>query len=104
MRGSKNILLAGIATPTPVASGAFTYAKLKTTALALAKTFTELVGLALLMGVVFYGLRMILARGDEAAFRTAKTGLTNAMIGTLIVYGAHTIIATLYNAVHSVGR
>lgn len=103
MRGI-NLRLFAIATTAPIASEPFTYAKLKATALALAKTFTELVGLALVIGVVFYGLRMILARGDETAFRTAKTGLTNAMIGTLIVYGAHTIIATLYNAVHSVGR
>lgn len=103
MRGINPRLFA-IATTAPIASEPFTYAELKATALALAKTFTELVGLALVIGVVFYGLRMILARGDETAFRTAKTGLTNAMIGTLIVYGAHTIIATLYNAVHSVGR
>jgi hypothetical protein len=102
MRATKPTLLALSASATTVEP--FTYERLKSMAFSLAQTFTELVGMALVAGVVFYGIRMVTARGDETAFRTAKAGLTNAMIGALIVYGAHTLIATLYSAVHSVGR
>jgi hypothetical protein len=94
MQVNKQILLAAVSEP-------FTYARLKEIAFYLATTFTRLVGLAIAVGVVFYGLRMILARGDPTAYGAAKKGLVNAMIAALVVFGVYTIIATLYGAVDS---
>lgn len=52
-------------------------------------------GIAVVAGIIWYGLKMALARGDEAKFSDAKKGLTWALIAAAVVFGAGTIIATV---------
>lgn len=39
----------------------------------------------LVMAIIYYGIRMLLAAGDSGAFGSAKTGITWAIIGAIIV-------------------
>lgn len=54
--------------------------------------------------LAWFGLKMVLSRGDQTKFADAKKGLTWAIIGTVVIFGVYTIIATIKAAVDSVGR
>ena len=48
--------------------------------------------------LIYYGLRMILSRGDPTKFNDAKKGLFYAILGIIVIFGTYTIIATVANA------
>jgi hypothetical protein len=92
-------LLAAIPTTTPAASSEFTYDRL-------IDIVYYLVSNALLFGellasvmIVYYGLRMAMARGDAAVFGAAKSSLVKVLIGATIIFGVWVIIETVRNAV-----
>jgi hypothetical protein len=91
-------------TPLGNTGSSFTYQRLVT-------IVTELVKIALQIGevvavgaIVYFGLRMVISRGDETKFSEAKKGLQFAVLGALIIFGVYTIIATVQRAVESVGN
>lgn len=46
----------------------------------------------LIMAIMYYGIRMLLAAGDSGAFGSAKTGITWAIIGAIIVNLANALV------------
>lgn len=49
--------------------------------------------------IIWYGFKMMLAQGDPTAFGKARKGLLYAVIGIAVILGTYTIIATVGNAV-----
>lgn len=46
----------------------------------------------LIMAIMYYGIRMLLASGDSGAFGSAKTGITWAIVGAIIVNLANALV------------
>ncbi len=57
----------------------------------------------IVMMTVWYGIGFITSQGDPGAFGKAKKGLTYCVIGTIVILGAYTIIATVGNGIQSIG-
>lgn len=51
--------------------------------------------LAVVVVIVWYGLKMAMAKGDEGAYSAARKGLTSALIGAVVIFGVWTIIFTI---------
>lgn len=81
----------------------FTFQNLLNLATNLAKILLELASVGSAVAVIWYGLRMAMARDDVAAFTAARKGLLLALVGVLIIFGVWTIIATVQGAVNSIG-
>ncbi len=60
-------------------------------------------GVAAVIVTIYYGVRMVMAGGDEAAYAKARQGFTWALIGSLVIFGVYTIIATIQGATQSLG-
>lgn len=45
-----------------------------------------------ILAIIYYGIRMLLAAGDSGAFNTARTGITWAIIGAIIVNLANALV------------
>jgi hypothetical protein len=82
----------------------FTYDRLVSIVAGLVKTILQLGTIAAVAAVIWYGLQMVLARGDATKYSTAKKGLSLALVGAVIIFGVYTIIATIQSGVESVGR
>lgn len=82
----------------------FTYDRLVRIATELIKILLQIAELAAVGAVVWYGLQMVLSRGDAAKFASAKKGLGLAIVGALVIFGVYTIIATIQGGVRSVGN
>lgn len=93
------------ATPTPLGNtgGGFTYDKLIEVANRLVLFILRVAGFAVVGVVVYYGVRMVMAGNDSAAYAAARKGLNWALIGALVIFGVYTIIATIQGAVESLG-
>ena len=53
--------------------------------------------------IIYSGLKLVTARGNEESIKKATTGLTWAIIGSGILIGAWTIMKILQSAVESLG-
>ena len=53
--------------------------------------------------IIYSGLKLVMARGNEEDIKKAKTGLTWAIIGSGILIGAWTIMKILQSTVESLG-
>lgn len=82
-------------------SGPFTFEMLMTVVWNLVNFLIWLARVAIGLTLLWFGSKMILARGDETKFAEAKKGLTWAVIGALVIFGAGTIILTLQTFVDS---
>ena len=51
--------------------------------------------------IIYSGLKLVMARGNEESIKKAKTGLTWAIIGSGILIGAWTIMKILQSTVES---
>src|SRR3989338_2470517 len=51
--------------------------------------------------IIYYGLKLVMARGNEENIKKAKIGLTWAIIGSGILIGAWTIMKILQSTVES---
>lgn len=49
--------------------------------------------------IIFYGIQAIWSRGNPQTFTTARTGLTYAVVGGLVVLGAWVIIVSVTNLI-----
>lgn len=90
-------------TATPVFAAEFTYQRLVTIANELVKIALRIIGVIGVIMVVWFGLQMVMSRGDATKFGEARKGLLWALVGLLVVFGVWTIIATVQKAVESVG-
>lgn len=54
--------------------------------------------------IIYYGVRMGLARDNATEFASAKSGLIKAALGLMVIAGVWTIIATVRGAVGSIGN
>lgn len=54
--------------------------------------------------MVYYGLRMAMARDNVSQFSEARGMLIKACLGALIIFGVYTIIATVRGAAQSIGQ
>lgn len=52
-------------------------------------------GILLLLYLLFGGLQLMLSRGDPKAIEAAKSKITNAFVGFLIVFAAYWIVQIL---------
>jgi hypothetical protein len=50
------------------------------------------------MAIVFYGIQIVLSRGNPEKFTSAKKSLGVAIIGGFVILGVYVIIATVANA------
>lgn len=85
-------------------NNAYTFDGLMNIAGNLVGVLTNVAWLAATAVIVWYGVKMILARGDETKFAEAKKGLTWAIVGSLVMFGVWTIILTLRAFVDSISR
>jgi len=53
--------------------------------------------------IIYSGLKLVMARGNEESIKDAKKGLTWAIIGSGILIGAWTIMKILQSTVESLG-
>jgi hypothetical protein len=91
-------------TATPVFAAEFTYQRLITIANELVKIALRIVGVIGVIMVVWFGLRMVMSRGDATKYGEARKGLLWSLVGLLVIFGVWTIIATIQGAVRSVGN
>lgn len=59
----------------------------------------QLAGLLLIGALAFYGIQIILSRGNPDSFGAAKKSLGWAIVGGIVILGTYTIIATVATAV-----
>ncbi len=64
---------------------------------------TRFIMIVMVIVIVWYGFQMMASQGNDTKFTGAKKSLTNAVIGMVVILGAYTIIATVGNAVTSLG-
>ncbi len=97
------VLLVGALSPMVRAAetGTFTYAKLVQIVERLVSFILKVAALAVVITIVYFGVRMVMAGSDTGAYAEARKGLNWALIGALVIFGAYTIIATVKGAVES---
>jgi TRAP-type C4-dicarboxylate transport system permease small subunit len=82
----------------------FTYQKLVRIAERLVNFLLQLAELAVVGAIIWYGLQMVISKGDATKFAKAKKGLGLSILGAVVIFGVYTIIATLRGGVESVGQ
>ena len=65
---------------------------------------TRFIMIIMIMVIIWYGLQMMIAQGNDTKFTNAKKSLTYAVIGMVVILGAYTIIATVHNSVEALGQ
>lgn len=84
--------------PTPPVDGkAITLSNLVNIAETLVDVFISVAALIMMGGIVYTGLQMILARGEQAAFAKAKQQLWYVIIGSAVILGVGLIMNTIAN-------
>jgi hypothetical protein len=68
----------------------------------LVEVVLRIAGFIVVIVILYYGARMALAGGDDAAYSAARHGLNLALVGALIIFGVYTIIATVEGLVNDV--
>jgi len=64
----------------------------------LACWFTRFALVLMVVYIVFYGIKFMMAQGNETKFGEAKKAFTWGLIGVVVILGTYTIIATVANA------
>ena len=54
--------------------------------------------IAMVVAIIWYGMRFMIAQGNPKLLESAKKGFWNAIIGIIIIMATYTIIATIGNA------
>lgn len=65
----------------------------------LACYITQLALIAIVIALIWYGLKFMASRGDPGKFNEAKKYFNYGLLGIVIILGAYTIIATVANAI-----
>ena len=89
--------------PVPSPSSGMTYERVIEIVDRVVGFILQMSGIAATVVTIYYGIRMVMAGGDEAAYANARKGFTWALIGSLVIFGVYTIIATVQNAANSLG-
>ena len=63
----------------------------------LACWFTRFALILMVVYIVFYGIKFMMAQGNETKFGEAKKSFTWGLVGVLVILGTYTIIATVAN-------
>lgn len=80
------------------------FCKLKDIYILIAKVTNYLIataGLFAVVWVVVAGFRLVVAAGNEAMIKQGKRGLTNAIIGFVLVMIAYLVVNTLFTSIGS---
>ena len=64
----------------------------------LACWFTRFALILMVVYIVIYGIKFMMAQGNETKFGEAKKSFTWGLVGVLVILGTYTIIATVANA------
>ncbi len=54
------------------------------------------IGIFVIVRLVISGFQMVMSQGSEEAIKGAKSGITNALIGLVLVFGAYILINILF--------
>jgi succinate dehydrogenase hydrophobic anchor subunit len=81
----------------------YTYQGLMAAVENLVNFLIRMASLAVVVVIVWYGLQMVLAKGDAAKYGNARKGFNSALIGALVIFGVWTIIATIQYFAQSLG-
>ena len=84
-------------------TGDITYDRLVDLAYAIVKVLLQLGEIAAVGFIVYYGLRMVLSKGDPAKFTAARKGLLLALLGGVIVFGAYVLVDSIQAGVKGIG-
>lgn len=57
----------------------------------------RIVGVAAIIAIIFYGLKLTAAGGDAAAAKTARSGILYALIGLVLAVAAQAIVTFVLN-------
>lgn len=63
----------------------------------LACWFTRFALILIVVYIVIYGIKFMMAQGNEEKFGEAKKSFTWGLVGVLVILGTYTIIATIAN-------
>ena len=63
----------------------------------LACWFTRFALILMVVYIVFYGIKFMMAQGNPTKYEEAKKSFTWGLIGVLVILGTYTIIATVAN-------
>ena len=63
----------------------------------LACWFTRFALILMVIYIVYYGIRFMMAQGNETKVGEAKKAFTWGLVGVLVILGTYTIIATVAN-------
>lgn len=63
----------------------------------LACWFTRLALILIVVYIVIYGLKFMMAQGNPTKYEEAKKSFTWGLVGVLVILGTYTIIATVAN-------
>jgi hypothetical protein len=91
-------LLADVPTPLGNTGSAFTYDRLVQILEYLALNALILGEALAWAAIVFYGVRMTMARADPKIFNDAKSSLIKACIGAALILGVYVVISTVKGA------
>lgn len=64
----------------------------------LACWFTRFALILVVIYIIIYGIKFMMAQGNPTKFEDAKKSFTWGLIGVLVILGTYTIIATVANA------
>ena len=91
-------------TPTPTPATGMTYKKMLGILDNIVGFILRMAGFASMGVIIYFGVRMLLAGGDPTVYAAARKGFNWALVGTLVIFGVYTIIATTKGAVESLSR
>lgn len=60
--------------------------------------FTRFALILVVVYIVIYGIKFMMAQGNETKYGEAKKSFTWGLVGVLVIMGTYTIIATVANA------
>ena len=64
---------------------------------------SDVILVAMVLAIIWYGFQMMIAQGNDTKFSAARKSLTYAVVGIAVILGTYTIIATVGNAVTGLG-
>lgn len=62
---------------------------------------SRFVMIVMVIMIIWYGVQMMAAQGNDTKFTAARKSLNYAIIGILVVMGTYTIIATVGNSIQA---
>jgi len=65
---------------------------------------TTIAGVAAILFIIYYGIRMISSAGDPAKYKAARSNLINALLGVLVITVAYTLFRFAEGISQFIGR